>query len=369
MHGDNFDFDRQTNVRKRKPVVSPKAGLAIPELDLDLGRSNSNPSHQNSNFDSDSVPPLASKFRPDFALSMTYPSRAVKAEELFDVQQQADFFVSIGQHEQAIEVLRSHIGDGAETSALVYLDLFNLYHQMERKDDYAALREDFNRRFNTKIPAFEMYTDAGPGLEAYQMAMSRIESLWPSPKVLEIIEESIFRRPETNAEAFNLEAYRELLMLYSVAKEIISPEPKPTIRRKRFDLPDRPADSTHSRPMSFLATSIQPLSASIDEDLPAHSDVSTESLLAFTMPPASLNLGLDLDLSEPMGNKDNSLPVDVSDAEFFAQFDRDAGAELPALNLALHAAKKPQQVSDNLIDFDVFELAPGTSENFKVPKA
>ena len=369
VHGDNFDFDRQTNVRKRKPVVSPKAGLAIPELDLDLGRSNSNPSHQNSNFDSDSVPPLASKFRPDFALSMTYPSRAVKAEELFDVQQQADFFVSIGQHEQAIEVLRGHIGDGAETSALVYLDLFNLYHQMERKDDYAALREDFNRRFNTKIPAFEMYTDAGPGLEAYQMAMSRIESLWPSPKVLEIIEESIFRRPETNAEAFNLEAYRELLMLYSVAKEIISPEPKPTIRRKRFDLPDRPADNTHSRPMSFLATSIQPLSASIDEDQRAYPGVLTELLLASTMPPASLNLGLDLDLSEPMGNKDNSLPVDVSDAEFFAQFDRDAGAELPALNLALHAAKKPQQVSDNLIDFDVFELAPGTSENFKVPKA
>lgn len=369
VHDEGFDSDRQTDIRKSKPAVSVKAGLAVPELDLDLGRSNSNSPRQSSNFDSDSLPPLASKFRPDFALSMTHPSRAVKAEELFDVQQQADFFVSIGQHEQAIEVLRSHIGDGVETSALVYLDLFNLYHQMERKGDYAALREDFNHRFNTKIPVFEMYTDAGPGLEAYQMAMSRIESLWPSPRVLEIIEESIFRRPETNAEAFNLEAYRELLMLYSVAKEIISPEPKPTTPRKKFDLPDRPADAADSRPMSFLSTSIQPLSASIEEDGSAHPSALTEPLLVSTVPPASLNLGLDLDLSEPMIDNEHSLPVDVSDAEFFAQFDKDASAALAAPDPAMQRAKKPEETPGNLIDFDAFDLASGASERFKQPKA
>ena len=371
---DIADSDQQAESEKRKPAVAVKAGLAVPDLDLNFSSSDLSPVKRTSNFDSDSMAPLVSRYRPDFALSISHASRAVKAEELFDVQQQADFFVSIGQHEQAIEVLQNHIGDDVETSALVYLDLFNLYHQLARKDDYTALREDFNRRFNTKIPVFEMYTDAGPGLEAYQMAMSRIEALWPSPKVLEIIEESIFRRPETNAEAFNLEAYRELLMLYSVAKEIITPEPKAVAKvdkspkPNKFDLPQTPADSVDSQPMGFMSTSIQPLSASIDKLHAVHSGALTGPLLMFTVPPASLNLGLDLDLSEPMPARDNPLPVDVSDAQFFAQFDEDANAELPALQTAPRGTNKLAEAADNLINFDAFDTALGANEKFKLPK-
>ncbi len=210
----------------------------------------------------DSMPPLSRRDGADFAMSMTHPSRAVKAEELFDVQQQTDFFVSLGQHEQAIEVLRSHIDDSGETSALVYLDLFNLYHQLKREADYEALRENFNQRFNGKIPAFEFCNDSSPGLEAYQVALSRIEALWPSPKVLDIIEESIFRRPDAGAEPFDLEAYRELLMLYSVAKEIIHPDMDARLKKSKFYLPDSPADDD-SRTTKFVSTSIQPLSASV----------------------------------------------------------------------------------------------------------
>ena len=376
-HDDIFDSDLRAESKKRKTEIPAKAASSksepvIPELDLSFSSSELAQSKPTSNFGSDSVPPLASQYRNDFALSIPHASRAVKAEELFDVQQQADFFVSIGQHEQAIEVLRTHIGDGVETSALVYLDLFNLYHQLERKQDYAALREDFNRRFNTKIPAFEMYTDAGTGegLEAYQMAMSRIESLWPSPKVLEIIEESIFRRPESNADAFNLEAYRELLMLYSVAKEIISPEPnaktqKPKTRPKKFDLAKTSADVTDSRPMTFMSTSIQPLSANIDEAVAPHPDALMEPLPPSTVPPASLNLGLDLDLSEPMRTGARPSQIDVSNAEFFAQFDKDSGMSSPTLDVGSQAAKKPD--SDNLIDFDAFDIATGATEKFKLP--
>ncbi|MES2944244.1 MAG: hypothetical protein V4772_15345, partial [Pseudomonadota bacterium] len=193
------------------------------DLDLDLNSDDSDfievsasPAARRAN----SFSSLPSKDRSDFGMSMTHMSRAVKAEELFDVQQQADFFISLGQNEQAIEVLRNHIEDSGQTSAMVYLDLFNLYHQLHRQADYEALREDFNQRFNAKIPSFEFYTLGSLGLEAYQGALSRIVALWPSPKVLEVIEESIFRGADSNAEAFDLEAYRELLLLYSIAKEI-----------------------------------------------------------------------------------------------------------------------------------------------------
>ena len=359
---------QKTSVKKNKPEPLSNAGAAASDRKPNPNSLDVNLSKLNSNFNADSKPPQVSEFRPEFSLSILHGSRAVKVEELFDVQQQADFFVSIGQHEQAIEVLCHHIGNDVETSALVYLDLFNLYHQLERKNDYAALREDFNRRFHTKVPVFEMYTDAGPGLDAYPAAMSRIEALWPSPKVLEVIEESIFRQPETNAEAFNLVAYRELLMLYSVAREIITPDPQKAARRKKFDLPDKLSDSANSRPMSFLPTSIQPLSASIDKGLAAHPDALMKPLLMSTVPPASLNLGLDLDLSEPMAYHDNALPTDKSDAEFFAQFDEHSSAELPAPDNVLRVTKKMQENSDNLIDFDPFELPAGTKEMGKIPK-
>ena len=309
-----------------------------------FSRSDLAASKSTSNFGADSAFSIEPQYRNEFALSVPYASRAVKAEELFDVQQQADFFVSIGQKEQAIEVLRDHIGDDVETSALVYLDLFKLYHQLGRQDDYAALRADFNQLFNTKVPAFDAYAeeDSGLGLEAYQAATSRIQALWPSPKVLEIIEESIFRRPENNAEAFNLKAYRELLLLYAVAKEIISPEHKSTANPAaplgKLDQNRTPADSGHSQPTRFQSTSIQPLSASVDENRASlHPDALMEPLLLSTIPPASSRLGLDVDLSEPLLAPHNLQP----------------------------ALKKTFQAPKNLIDFDAFDIVPDAVEKPK----
>lgn len=365
---DSFDSSNRPEPKRKGLGAAVKTVSADLDLDRSRDRSSAAPSKPVSRPGLDSVPPLASSERSDFALSMTHPSRAVKAEELFDVQQQADFFVSIGQHEQAIEVLRSHIGENVETSALVYLDLFNLYHQLNRSEAYETLRADFNRRFNTKIPAFDLYTDSGPGLEAYQLALTRIEALWPSPKVLEIIEESIFRRPDNHADAFNLEAYRELLLLYAVAKEIISPEAKAASRPKKFDLPDAPSDGADSRPMTFMSTSIEPLSASIEKDDDAfYGQALSEPLLASVVPLPSPRLGLDLDLSELAENGESLSQLAESDAQFFKQFDGDAPAPLPMLEPAAPPSARAPVDASNLIDFDAFDSAMNVSEKFKRP--
>ncbi len=162
----------------------------------------------------------------DFAPSIPGMPRTVNAEELFDVQQQAEFFVSLGQHTQAIEILRSHIREYPETSAMAYLDLFELYHTLKLSHNYETLRADFNRAFNGKIPPFEQYNEVGRGLEYYPRALTRIQLLWPSQRVLEVIEESVFRRHAETAEeeggqsGFDLLAYRELLMLHAIIKDV-----------------------------------------------------------------------------------------------------------------------------------------------------
>ena len=311
--------------------------------------------------------PFASKDKSDFGLSMMLPIRAVKVEELVDVQQQADFFVSIGQHDQAIEVLRSYIAENLETSPLVYLDLFNLYHQLQQPAEYDSLRVSFNQRFNTQVPTFELYTEKNVGLEYYQLALSRIEALWPSAKVLEIIEESLFRQPGTEKEAFNLEAYRELLMLYSVAKEIISSEPNDVPAAKKIDLPHRPADSPDSRRMTFKSTDIQPLSASMDANQRAGQNMLVKPLMDLVVPPVSLRLGLDIDLSKLSVPDHMADPDAASDAQFFSHFDAVAAAGLPDMDAAPPAPVKGATDLGNLIDFDAFDVPQVASVKPKRP--
>lgn len=250
--------------------------------------------------------------RPEFLPSLGGFSgmpRIVNAEELFDVQQQADFFLSLGHTDKAVDVLRMHITDNVETSALVYLDLFDLYHSLGRKDDYDALRKDFHRMFNAQVPAFDDYAADTHGLEFYVAALTRIESLWPTPKVLDVLEESIFRKPDSRSEVFSLAAYRELLLLHSIAKKIIARPVEPGVQG------GEPAASSAlnsslalPRTTSFGATSIQPLSAQLQETpppLPTALPIAPPVALFpevvptpdLTRPPASPRLGLDIDLS------------------------------------------------------------------------
>ena len=263
--------------------------------------------------------------------------------------------------------MHSHIAENPETSALAYLDLFNLYHQLNQPSKYDALRASFNQRFNTQIPPFELYTDKNLGLEAYQLALSRIQALWPSPKVLEIIEESLFKRPDTKAEAFNLEAYRELLLLYSMAKEIISSETKADIvmTGKKFDLSEQPIDSANSRPMNFISTAIQPLSASIDENQQEKQKISVDALMASVVPPASLRIGLDINLSDlaALGDMDGT-----SQASGTQIHNTDAPGALHAFRSKPMPLPQAATAKDNLMDFDAFDLPQTTSEKPKSPE-
>lgn len=290
--------------------------------------------------------------RPEFLPSLGGLSgmpRIVNAEELFDVQQQADFFVSLGHPDKAVDVLRLHIMDNVETSALVYLDLFDLYHSLGRKDDYDALRKDFHRMFNAQVPAFDDYAMDTHGLEYYVAALSRIESLWPTPKVLDVLEESIFRKPDSRSEVFSLAAYRELLLLHSIAKKIVT-RPAESGEGAGAPVPGMPSlTAALPQASSFGPTNILPLSARLQEappPLPVALPVagagafSTEIApsLDLTRPPVSPRLGLDIDLSqEESGDALAPLPAiammdmapEAGDFSNLIEFDLDAPPSRP----------------------------------------
>lgn len=153
--------------------------------------------------------------------------RSAKAEELFDVQQQADFFLALGQEEQAIEILQNYISEKPHASALAYLDLFGIYHSLGKEDEFVELREKFNSLFNAEVPEYANYRMDSRGLESYENVIARIQSHWGTPKAVQLIEESVFREPgdvSAEGQAFDPLAYRELLLLYGIAAEIAGTE-------------------------------------------------------------------------------------------------------------------------------------------------
>lgn len=148
--------------------------------------------------------------------------RDVDTQELVDIRHQAEFFMSLGQHDQAIEILEHRLAESGESSPLVFLDLLGILHTLGRKSEYEAVRSEFNRLFTGRMSGFTAFSDEGKTLDAYPDVARRICALWPSARVLEFMEDCIFRNPgDESGLSFDMAAYRELLLLHGVAKRIV----------------------------------------------------------------------------------------------------------------------------------------------------
>lgn len=150
------------------------------------------------------------------------PKRSLNSEVMLDIRQQAEFFISLGQTDRAVRILKKQIDESAEPNPFVYLDLLSLFHSLSLKTDFQLFREDFNRLFNGLVPEFAFFKDEGKGLESYPDVLSRITALWPTPKVLALIEAFIAQDPgAAKSQSFDLAAFRDLLLLHAIAQSVV----------------------------------------------------------------------------------------------------------------------------------------------------
>ncbi len=316
------------------------------------------------------IPPVAT------ALALQQPAeaesrlRTTSAEELLDVQQQADFFTSLGQNDQAISVLTEHIRANPTTSAMAYLDLFSIYHSLGRRGDYLRLRDAFGRRFNAEVPEFDRYSEIGQGLEQYPKTLGEITARWPSPATLTLIEDLIFRNPDNqNGEIFQLSAYQELLLLYGVAKEVVDPNARQTSAPRLPTAASAPVDEEQTTERAPIRAEF----SSADEEIDRETSVDEDAGL--TLPPTiyePIDSGdqstdpqslMASSHSEPGGSMDALLPVHAD----FAEFDRTTYETLPAdLENEPPAPAKPAPLDLELDLFDPLieaEIAPRPSRH------
>ena len=278
----------------------------------------------------------------------------LNASSVFDVRQQAEFFVSLGQTDQAVRILEKQISESEDPNPHVYLDLLAIFHSLSLKVDFRQFREDFNLLFNGRVPEFSAFKDEGQALEAYPAVLDSISAVWPSAKVLGVIESLIFRDPwETGSQPFDLAALRELLLLHAVAHRILvaSPDIAPSgsaagaVTAAQANAKPYFADSGLGMPLPMPS----PYATAADAGrLGAASDATGTQEVDLDLNLGDAGLDLDLDLSaDPLAKAAPSVALDM---------DMDLDLSLPLLEptgLDLPGTRAPAQ--GNLIDFDMSE--------------
>ena len=217
----------------------------------------------------------------------------VNPEELFDIQQQAEFFVSVGEHDQAVDVLKKHIAAHRETSPSAYLELLRLYHTLGRSDDFAQLRAQFCSHFNAQVPEFSAFSRQGRTLEHYVDALAAIEAQWSAASVQGLLEKYLFvRNGRSEAPAFDLAAYDDLLLLLAIAQTTpasLRGAPPPRARTT----PLAPQGGEASAPAAVSAPSTATASSSGHLPAPQGGGASGGRAAAPAPMPAAAELPLD----------------------------------------------------------------------------
>lgn len=149
--------------------------------------------------------------------------REVSIEELIDLEQQAEFFVVLGQDDAAVELLVEHLRQTGGGSPLPYLKLLEIYHRRGARTEYERMRARFNQRFGAFAPDWEADLQNGRTLETYPGVMPRLQQAWSRPlDAMAELDALLFRR--ARGELFELPAYREALLLYSMARDLMDRE-------------------------------------------------------------------------------------------------------------------------------------------------
>ncbi|HEV7914129.1 MAG TPA: hypothetical protein VGP22_10195 [Albitalea sp.] len=153
--------------------------------------------------------------------------RELSPEELIDLEQQADFFIALGQEEAAIDLLMGHVRSSGGTSPMPYLKLLEIYRRRGEGEAYERIRERFNRRFNAYAPEWAQNPREQRALDAHPDVVSRLQVVWAVPAhASDLLENLLFRR-DTSRGSFDLPAYEELLFLYALARDLVEHERLP----------------------------------------------------------------------------------------------------------------------------------------------
>jgi hypothetical protein len=144
-------------------------------------------------------------------------------DELADLEQQAEFFAILGQDEAAIAMLDSYLRQRSGSSPLPYLHLLEIHRRRGQRGAFERARIEHGGRFATANADWDAAPSGGRALEEHGRAVADLQSLWATPPEAMRMLEHLVLRPSANDASFDLAAYRDMLLLYSLARDLATP--------------------------------------------------------------------------------------------------------------------------------------------------
>ena len=173
----------------------------------------------------EAVEPLSLQFDRDdtrpapFTSDLGSVGGLVTVEELIDLEQQVDFFMVLGQDDAAIELLSSRLNQRDAASGLPFLKLMELYQRRGDREAFDRVGARFAEQFHARAPSWSDDLNEGDGLEAHEELIDRLEAAWADAEgSMSLLQDLLSKHQEYSGD-LGLPAYRDLLLLYAVARD------------------------------------------------------------------------------------------------------------------------------------------------------
>ncbi|MBC7575518.1 MAG: hypothetical protein H7244_14420 [Herminiimonas sp.] len=169
--------------------------------------------------------PVLAKELDDLQFNEIRLPKQVPVEEISDVMQEAEFWISLHDSQRAVEVLEPYATADQPGSPLPWLYLFELYTGLGQEAKYVVLHARFARIFNGRIPTWDdqkMPLIALParGIEDVPHVCERIVALWQGDDIIPYLESLLLDDRDGSRLGFDLSIYREIMFLIGLAYEV-----------------------------------------------------------------------------------------------------------------------------------------------------
>ena len=148
--------------------------------------------------------------------------QSIHIEEISDITQEAEFWMSVNDPHRAIEILEPQSLDENPSTPVTWLYLLDLYRLVGDEDNYRDLTQRFKHKFNAKIPGFheEIVPGSVRSLEDFPHLIANCCALWETDDISNYLESLLVDDREGERVGFDLPVYRDILFLLSIASEL-----------------------------------------------------------------------------------------------------------------------------------------------------
>ena len=153
------------------------------------------------------------------------PPLASDTEVKEDILDQAEVFMAHGHGELAIHLLQEHLREAPNESPVPWLLLLDLLHREGDTAGYAAASAGCRRYFNVNLTDHPVSQDNenGLGVEAYPHVLEQLVTVWNTPAIEAFFNDLIYDNRGGTRIGFEPGAYRDILLLRTIAQETLSP--------------------------------------------------------------------------------------------------------------------------------------------------